>query len=280
MTSWLFGGDPTATSNATAEGFRAAPDPCLPYRLEPGLDYLGGDLGTQAVSADGREACCAACERAELCNAFTFVESRRECWLKVGRRRARHVEDSDAAVVSGHRGRLRSRRRSLQGGLRSLGSAPPASLGSRIGAVAFHSLQRPPFGTAGRSGGGRLQATLDALRRQHEVQADALLRRASPIWREASDADLEGHPALSLLISAVSNNRSAGRAPSSVRISWACTRTRCDSSPALAFGHVPGPAEAWTTVRMVRRPWAQRARPAATHGRGCQRRRSLRRCPY
>ena len=172
---------------------------CALYRLEPAVDYLGGDLGADAIPASNQEACCAACERARRCNAFTFVAASRECWLKQRRSRARTVK-SPTTLVSGHRGRLKplifGSGGTTSGQFPRAATLEPAvhltsSAGLRASAIGIR--DRTLFsGGSWRSrrvgqigfqvlGGGI--ASIGGLSLQQERQTMTLLTQAAPLWR-------------------------------------------------------------------------------------------------
>ena len=137
---------------------------CPSYKIEAGLDYMGGDIGTGPTVVKGDVACCMLCESTTACNAFTFVLATSECWLKVRRRGPRH-ESQPGALVSGYRPQLKRGTRALtRFGGGTLAGRP--LVGQRRGAVA----------AAGGGAGGRAAAG----RWQQERQAGLLLQRAAP----------------------------------------------------------------------------------------------------
>ena len=141
---------------------------CPNYKIEAGLDYMGGDIGTGPTVVKGDVACCMLCESTTACNAFTFVLATSECWLKVRRRGPRH-ESQPGALVSGYRPQLKRGTRALtRFGGGTLAGRP--LVGQRRGAVA----------AAGGGAGGRAAAG----RWQQERQAGLLLQRAAPHWQD------------------------------------------------------------------------------------------------
>ena len=161
--------EPPASTVASAVD--TATGPCDLYRLEPGFDYIGGDIGFTAVAVDNQWECCAACERALRCNAFTFVGEARQCWLKAGRRRAREASQQ-SSLVSGHRGRLKAG---------SVGQ-PHGAFGSdrsRTAAARPHTIRTRPFGFAT----GRLRE--DGVRQAQDRIASQLIGRAEHSWKGA-----------------------------------------------------------------------------------------------
>ena len=142
---------------------------CPNYKIEAGLDYMGGDIGTGPTVVKGDVACCMLCESTTACNAFTFVLATSECWLKVRRRGPRH-ESQPGALVSGYRPQLKRGTRALTrfGGGGTLASRP--LVGQRRGAVAAAG-----GGAVGRAAAGRWQ---------QDRQAGLLLQRAAPHWQD------------------------------------------------------------------------------------------------
>ena len=61
--------------------------------LEPGVDYIGHDVGA-AVVADDPSDCQRQCADSAYCSFFTFRHSVGECWLKT-KKNAAHTHDSD-----------------------------------------------------------------------------------------------------------------------------------------------------------------------------------------
>ena len=84
-TTAAFGSSSSSSVAASVENSSASS--CTLYRLEPHIDYVGGDISRDPMPAVDQEACCTACEQSRFCNAFTYVASSRDCWLK--RRRLR-----------------------------------------------------------------------------------------------------------------------------------------------------------------------------------------------
>ena len=114
---------------------------CAAYRLEVAVDYVGGDIATEPVQAVDQEACCAACEAARRCNAFTYIAASHDCWLKMHRRHARTSRSADP-IVSGHRFQLKAFKSfvvssnpsedGLGGGVRAGGLAVPRVIGNTV----------------------------------------------------------------------------------------------------------------------------------------------------
>lgn len=141
---------------------------CPGYKIEAGLDYVGGDIGTGPTMVNGDVACCKLCESTAACNAFTYVLAKHECWLKV-RRRGPRLESQPGALVSGYRPQLKRGTRAL----------------TRFGGGEARSLPRPLVGQRRGSaplGGGGARAA--AGRWQQERQAALLLQRAAPHWQD------------------------------------------------------------------------------------------------
>ena len=234
--SWLFGRAtdpaPTAGVAAVAAIAVAATPPalskntttgpaCAVYRFEPGVDYVGGDVGRESVMADDVEGCCAACERTRLCNAFTFVADSQACWLKTSRRRARPAPDP-TSLTSGFRGRLKtlSYGQDTAGSARLLHEAMPWR--RRGGGIAEAPRARA-FGAYGRAGMGG-GYTDRPERRMQEQQALQLIARSMARWQGAARG-MEGLPLFRLSaepLPAALLNASLSRAHSSRAWAAAC----------------------------------------------------------
>ena len=163
---------PDASAGArAAAAVRSAPEKCGAYVLEHDADYTGADLGVDAVAASSVGACCSACERVRLCNAFTFVAAEQQCWLKARRRMAR-AAPQPGALVSGHRSQLK-RAGALGFGSRGTGGGAGAAGGASAAGVQAprRRLARPHADYAA------------TLRLQQERQTEQLLAHASALWR-------------------------------------------------------------------------------------------------
>ena len=186
---------------------------CSAYRIESNMDYVGGDLLNEAATARDQNGCCAACERATRCNAFTYVVEMQACWLKTGRRHAQPAtaDERGATIVSGVRGRLKARPRlaSFDGVLRleTGGMSVQGPLDSTR-------LQIP------RSGGAVLYAARLALQQERsaqEQQAIQLIERARSRW-QGTLFDVDGHPFVRLSVAPLTNVSLRGTA--TAWLSW------------------------------------------------------------
>ena len=173
VSNWLSqvwgGGQDASVGNPPALNASPMELSCPNYKIEAGLDYVGGDIGTGPTTVNGDVACCMLCESTTACNAFTFVLATSECWLKV-RRRAPRRESQPGALVSGYRPHLKRGTRALTrfGGGGALAGRP--LVGQRRGAAA----------AVGGGAGSRAAAG----RWQQERQAGLLLQRAAPLWQD------------------------------------------------------------------------------------------------
>ena len=159
---------------------------CSLYRLEPAMDYIGGDIGTEPLPAIDQEACCHLCEAQQLCNAFTYVAASRDCWLKMRRRMPRAV-NQPTSLVSGHRNQLKRFVRLLGG---SAASSVTAGLGRPAGfAHSSHLLTPRALATRAsvqsytgswRAGGG---VNSEVMKLQQERLSNLLLTSAAASWR-------------------------------------------------------------------------------------------------
>ena len=164
---------PDASAGArAAAAVRSAPEKCGAYVLEHDADYTGADLGVDAVAASSVGACCSACERVRLCNAFTFVAAEQQCWLKARRRMAR-AAPQPGALVSGHRSQLKRAGARLGFGSRGTGGGAGAAGGASAAGVQAprRRLARPHADYAA------------TLRLQQERQTEQLLAHAAALWR-------------------------------------------------------------------------------------------------
>ena len=186
---------------------------CLAYRIETNMDYVGGDLLNEAATVRDQNGCCAACERATRCNAFTYVVETQACWLKTGRRHAQPAtaDERGATIVSGVRGRLKARPRlaSFDGVLRleTGGTSVQGPLDSTR-------VQTP------HSGGAVLYAARLALQQERsaqEQQVIQLLERARSRW-QSTLVDVDGRPLMRLSIAPLPNVSLRGTA--TAWLSW------------------------------------------------------------
>ena len=186
---------------------------CLAYRIETNMDYVGGDLLNEAATVRDQNGCCAACERATRCNAFTYVVETQACWLKTGRRHAQPAtaDERGATIVSGVRGRLKARPR-----LASFDGVFHLETGgmSVQGPLDSTRLQIP------RSGGAVLYAARLALQQERsaqEQQAIQLIERARSRW-QGTLFDVDGHPFVRLSVAPLTNVSLRGTA--TAWLSW------------------------------------------------------------
>jgi hypothetical protein len=173
---------------------------CSAYRIETNMDYVGGDLLNEAATVRDQNGCCAACERATRCNAFTYVVETQACWLKTGRRHAQPAtaDERGATIVSGVRGRLKARPR-----LASFDGVFHLETGgmSVQGPLDSTRVQTP------RSGGAVLYAARLALQQERsaqEQQAVQLIERARSRW-QGTLFDVDGHPLVRLSVAPLTN---------------------------------------------------------------------------
>ena len=173
---------------------------CSAYRIESNMDYVGGDLLNEAATVRDQNGCCAACERATRCNAFTYVVETQACWLKTGRRHAQPAtaDERGATIVSGVRGRLKARPR-----LASFDGVFHLETGgmSVQGPLDSTRVQTP------RSGGAVLYAARLALQQERsaqEQQAIQLIERARSRW-QGTLFDVDGHPFVRLSVAPLTN---------------------------------------------------------------------------
>lgn len=258
-----------ATSIPAIESAPSASSACNLYRIEPAIDYVGGDIGTDPVAALNLEACCAVCEHTRRCNAFTFVAVSRDCWLKLHRRRARPVTQP-TTLVSGHRGRLKPLTFGGIGAFGETAQRPQPRMQRQLPARLFGSLSGGSGGFTGTrpttyalharslAGGGAFASRFvrgggssggDALRALQERQAEQLLARAAQLWRAVARG-CAGPPPFRLSLSAQAGTSS---------------RTVLRSGAAAADDDVP--ADVATTVWLQWPARSQRAtgtaRPSA-----------------
>ena len=186
---------------------------CLAYRIETNMDYVGGDLLNEAATVRDQNGCCAACERATRCNAFTYVVETQACWLKTGRRHAQPAtaDERGATIVSGVRGRLKARPR-----LASFGGVLRLETGgtSVQGPLDSTRVQTP------HSGGAVLYAARLALQQERsaqEQQVIQLLERARSRW-QSTLVDVDGRPLVRLSIAPLPNVSLRGTA--TAWLSW------------------------------------------------------------
>ena len=165
--AWLATAWGASPSSSVASG-------CEGYEVQRGTDYAGADIADGGLLVADETACCAACERHRLCNAFTFVIADDRCWLK--RRRHSFVNEQEpGTLVSGHRILLK------QSAWRLRGSAAQSTRSSgtlRLGQQA--EARRAGGGTPGMDAD---RGSSEGLRRAQQRVGDVLLAAAAPMWR-------------------------------------------------------------------------------------------------
>ena len=279
----LFGGA-SATAPALAQegaastnGSSTASGPCSLYRLEPAVDYIGGDLGADPLPALDQDACCAACEQSRLCNAFTFVAASRDCWLKLRRRQPRTL-DQPTTLVSGHRGQLKLFRRPLgtAGAADSSHAAFPLArpIQNHMGGGGGLATRTQVFGGSRRVGGAFYGGaswrasgiSAEAIRAQNERLTEYLLSSAAGAWRGVARG-ADGVPTLRLSLTPLPlpppahELRAAAADGGPLWLHWPARGAA--SSEVWRFGGARVPDVAWTTARAI--PAADRT---ATDGAG------------